>query len=122
LELKVPSEVTVQRVESVNGAVEVRYMSILHRAETVNGAVKVEISALDGDVNIESVNGKLDVFIIPTLDAILEIDTVNGDVALNDLPLYQTQSNPIIGTLGDGSIDIIYITTVNSDIDLHALT
>ena len=57
-ELKVPKDVDLDSISTVNGDVEISGVSGLVKAETVNGSLTA--SGLVGDVNLETVNGSVE--------------------------------------------------------------
>jgi hypothetical protein len=57
-------------------------------ASTVNGELQIGIASLAGDVSLHGVNGGIRVLIAPTVDADIELTTVNGFVDIEaGLPL-----------------------------------
>ena len=122
LDLMVPSDIFVERAGTVNGAVEVTGMNLVNDIHTTNGAISVEISETDGDIELGSVNGKIDAYISAALNVTIDMITANGTIDLNDVPLNLTRNEPKhqTGDLGVGG-DVISISTANGAIELHRL-
>lgn len=122
LDLIVPADIIVEEVESVNGPVEVTGMPLIDEIDTTNGSIRVDISGTDEDIDLGSVNGRIDVYISTDLNATIDMITVNGTIDLNGVPLNLTLNQPKhrTGDLGAGG-DEISISTVNGAIELHRL-
>jgi DUF4097 and DUF4098 domain-containing protein YvlB len=80
-ELSVPSDVSLDAIETVNGDITIGAVSGNVKAATVNGGLKVE--NLAGDVNLETVNGSISaVFDVLAGDQRVDAETVNGKIVL----------------------------------------
>ena len=122
LDLMVPSDIAIEDINSVNGNIVITSMPLLHTVNTVNGEIKTEVSKIDGNIYASAVNGNIDLSLLPTLDATIDITTVAGKIILNDVPLDLLLNAPgqVRGNLGAGG-DTIFISTTNGDIELHNL-
>jgi len=123
LHLKVPYNVSIENLNSTNGNVEVYNMRIMYATDTINGAISMEISEIHNPIFLQSINGKIDVYVNTSINATFDMFTKNGRVIINDIPLNINDKkydcdNFKIGFLGEGghSIDI---KSTNGDIELH---
>lgn len=81
-EISVPREAKLDKIELVNGSLEIDGVAGGVRGETVNG--RVQIRGVAGDVRLESVNGSVEV----SLESVgkgdnIHLETVNGSVELS---------------------------------------
>lgn len=122
IDISIPSDVIVKSAGSINGEVEVSGAESVANVHTTNGDIVLEIIDIDGNLSASTVNGAIEVHILTTLDATIEMETVNGDISLNDVSLDLTVDEPnrIAGVLNSEGYEI-FIETVNGDIGLHAL-
>ena len=106
--------------ETVNGnitAVENKGVVLL---TTTNGNIKTDLYSLPSDgININSVNGSINIAIKDGLAGNLQAETVHGKVNVTDLNIKEIESTKIFyrGTLGTGGPDI-KIETVNGNISI----
>lgn len=142
-ELDVPSDVSLDTVETVNGDVTIREVGGTVKAGTVNGGLDVEdlagdvdletvngsISAaftkLSGDqrVDAETVNGKIAISLPADANARVTAETVNGSIDADDFGLQPEKGfvgRDLSGTIGDGSARIS-LDTVNGSILLRKM-
>jgi len=111
---------------TVNGAITVSDTTGVNDIITTNGAVYVEIYDFKKDIEITTINGVMDVFINPDLDANLEIEakSIAGSISLNDMvPLLNItilEDRYVVATLGDGGYKI-YMSITAGFIELHKL-
>jgi len=124
LDLSVPSYVTIDSLESVNGAIDVRGMLYMGDVENVNAAITVRLEQMHRDIVFENVNGDISVYVFPAQDVIIELTTVNGDINIdNDLvvSLIKDTNQDKEGHMGAGGHDLS-VHTVNGDIFLRRAT
>jgi DUF4097 and DUF4098 domain-containing protein YvlB len=123
LDLRVPHDVTIETLHSTNGEIDVSDMSVVREVETINGAISLEIPETDGGVELSSTNGRIDCYLLETLDVTVEVTTVNGWIDISDIALSLTidESTHKRGDLGSGG-DLISMSTTNGAIQLHGLT
>jgi hypothetical protein len=139
-ELTVPSDVSLEKIETVNGDVTIGAVSGAIEASTVNGSV--EVSNLSGDVDLETVNGGINadfdrlagdqrvdaetvngkiVLLIPAdSSARVTAETVNGSIDADDFGLEPEKGfvgRDLSGEIGSGSARIS-LDTVNGSIKL----
>jgi DUF4097 and DUF4098 domain-containing protein YvlB len=119
--------VTIEALESdvtantVNGSIELETTGIA-RAKTVNGSISAAIgsSNRDGDLEFETVNGRIVLEIADRIDADVNAATVNGDIS-TDFPLtVRGRFGPrrVSGTIGNGG-RALSLNTVNGSIEIR---
>ncbi len=131
----VPRNLSVDRVKTVNGGVDIEkvsgYVNVsvengriwIRGAEGVRnvvstyGTIDVDIQNFKEDISIQSVNSEVVVYINPALNADLNMITQNGKVVIQDLELDLTKDKEEwkMGSLGEGG-NLISIKTVNDDV------
>jgi len=80
-ELRVPADVRLDTISTVNGDVEIDAVSGTVKAETVNGSLQVR--GLASDVNLETVNGSITAdFDVLDSDQRVSADAVNGKIII----------------------------------------
>ncbi len=137
LTLYVPRTVTLDELETVNSTIRLDGLAGTVRAETVNG--RIEADGLGGNadletvngrivakfaqvragqkIELESVNGSLEVILPEDAGAKLDAELVNGRVEC-DFPLAMVKSRgkrSLSGTIGDGRAELD-LETVNGQI------
>jgi DUF4097 and DUF4098 domain-containing protein YvlB len=136
--LKVPREVRLDKVETVNGKIEITGVRGHVRAATVNGTLEVEgfaggakLSTVNGrvrarcakiesdkDITLETVNGGAELAIPAKANARLKASSVNGSIS-TDFEVPVTRHFPLgrdlDAQLGDGG-PRIKVSTVNGSI------
>lgn len=110
------------KVSSSNGKIEVKETTGINDLHTSNGEIYAEIFDFKDDVNITSSNGRITVYINPSLNADIEMITSNGEISVSGVTLTITRSEEkhMEGTLGEGG-NKIFIQTSNGDIQLYNL-
>jgi len=113
-------------IKTLNGPVDVKNTMGTNDISTINGVVCAEIHDFNKDIEISTVNGVMDVYINPELDANLEIKvkSIAGFISLNDmeslLNITKCTCRHVVATLGNGGDKInLYVTT--GLIDIHKL-
>lgn len=110
-------------VDSVNGDIELEGVWAPIELESVNGTIDVRLDALaPGDeVKLDSVNGRIEVFLAPGVGADLDVETVNGSIR-NDfgLPVHKGKyvGRDLRGAIGGGGAELS-IETVNGAIRIN---
>lgn len=139
--LKVPRGVRLDDLSLVNGSLDIENVegeieaSLVNggldasglrgdaELSTVNGSIDVRFDRLDGTqrIQIESVNGSIDLFLPADADAEITADTVHGRIS-NDFGLEVDKSGwvgqELRGRLGSGSARIS-LDNVNGSIDIR---
>ena len=110
--------------ESVNGAIELYDVAGSIEASTVNGPLDVKATRIrtGAEVDLESVNGSIDLRLAPGVGVDVDAESVNGRIR-NDFGL-EVQKGKWVGSdmrgvVGDGSLKVS-METVNGGIRLSA--
>ena len=112
-------------VATVNGNIVVRDCVGDAELGTVNGAIeaRVERLSLDDRIELESVNGRLDLYLGPSIGADVRADSVNGRLD-NDFGIEVRKGKYVgsdfSGTVGGGGARVA-LETVNGPIHVHRL-
>jgi hypothetical protein len=106
----------------INGRLEARALSGRTELATVNGSLDAAFERLDGQsVDLNSVNGSLQLTIPSDANAEIEADTISGGIA-NDLGLqvihHRFVGHNLRGEIGNGSTHI-KLANVNGKIEIH---
>jgi len=102
LELSVPADLRVARVETVNGDVDVSGVFGPLVARSTNGDVTT--TGINGDVTVELVNGDVEV---DGIDGSVSVETVNGDIEVRSVTgdaTVQTTNGDVSVTDVDGTV------------------
>lgn len=111
--------------ETVNGNIVVRDCSGSAALETVNGAIEAYIDRLDfnDELELESVNGRLDLYLASYVSAEIRADSVHGSLG-NDFG-FEVRKGKFVGSDFSGSIGgggaRVSLETVNGSIRVHTL-
>jgi DUF4097 and DUF4098 domain-containing protein YvlB len=139
-ELSVPSDVSLDSIETVNGDVTIKAVAGTVKAgtvnggldmenlagdvslETVNGSISAVFDSLGGDqrVDAETVNGKILLMVPADASARVTAETVNGSIDADDFGLEPEKGfvgRDLSGEIGGGSARIS-LDTVNGSIRL----
>jgi DUF4097 and DUF4098 domain-containing protein YvlB len=105
----------------VNGSIDATTTGIVN-ATTVNGSVIAEIgrSTWTDPLELETVNGRIELRLPGKVNADVSAETVNGDIS-TDFPFTvsgKINRHRIHAKIGQGGGDL-KLTTVNGDIDLR---
>jgi len=121
-------DVTIKNVEgyvsasSSNGDVEVRGTTGVGDVSSSNGHITVEVFDFLENINISSSNGNVVVYIIPSFNTTIDMQTSNGDVSVSGITLDKTldEDTHVTGTLNGGGYKI-NIHSSNGDVELRKL-
>jgi hypothetical protein len=110
------------KAHSSNGDLDIKGTTGISDMSTSNGDINVEIFDIQNDVSISSSNGKVVVYILPTLKCKVDMDTSNGDVSVSGITLDKTvdEDKHIKGTLNGGG-HTIEMHSSNGDVELKKL-
>lgn len=140
--LRVPADVTLDTIESVNGDVEISGVTGLVKASTVNGDVSASdlvgnasIDTVNGTVeatfarfdgtqkaDCETVNGRLFINLPTDADARVSAETINGGIDGSDFGLHTNKGfvgRDLDGAIGSGSARLD-LNTVNGAIKIRS--
>lgn len=115
------SDVTGQIVlETTNGSIDLASVSGVSRVKTVNGKIKALLAeASDGPMSLETSNGSVELTVKPDFNAILDANAVHGSVSIDD-QLGITVDRQIVGQHARGQIGtggpLMKISTVNGSV------
>lgn len=108
---------TTLKVETVNGEIELANVGKGVKAETVNGSIEVILNQLNEDVNLETVNGRIRLYLPSDAKANVRAANINGSIK-TDFPL--KIKGEIVGKNISGKIGVggkkINCETVNGSI------
>jgi hypothetical protein len=109
-------------VSSSNGKVTVQETDGISGVSTSNGQIIVEIYDFTHDISISSSNGKVIVYLLPTLNATITMQTSNADAEVTGLTLNDLVDGgkSISGTLNGGG-HTISISSSNANLELRKL-
>ncbi|MCD4848051.1 MAG: hypothetical protein K8R76_07665 [Candidatus Aegiribacteria sp.] len=102
---------------SVNGNIEVSDSPGVRIAELVNGNIECVINSLEDDLELETVNGNITLYL--GIDALVEIETISGEISIDESFNALITEN-IVGCsaeFGDGDLSI-EISTISGDITI----
>jgi DUF4097 and DUF4098 domain-containing protein YvlB len=110
--------------ETVNGNIVVRETAGEASLSTVNGGIEIYVDRLPSaeGVDLESVNGSIDLYLASSVGADIRAESVNGTLA-NDLGIAVAKGK-YIGSSFDGSVggggSRVELETVNGTISVHS--
>lgn len=111
--------------ETVNGNIMVRDCSGGAQLGTVNGGIEAYVDRLGAgdELDMESVNGRLDLYLATSIGANLRADSVNGSLS-NDFG-FEVRKGKYVGSDFQGSVagggSQVSLETVNGTINVHRL-
>jgi hypothetical protein len=110
-------------VGTVNGDIVVRDCAGDAELGTVNGAIEAHVDRLyvGSTLDMESVNGRLDLYLASSIGADLEADSVNGRLSNDfgiDVHKGRYVGSDFRGRVGDGGATVA-LETVNGSISVH---
>jgi hypothetical protein len=110
------------KASTTNGGIEIKGTIGIDDLTTTNGGISAEIFDVKDDVSIQSTNGGITIYIKSTINASIEIATVNGGISVDDsfISVTETSSKSLKGTIGTGG-DTINIQTTNGGINVYKL-
>ena len=105
-----------------NGRIEVTNTTGVKNLQTANMGITAEIFDFQENINIGTSNGRITLYIDPSLNADIEMQTSNGQITISGitLDLSLDDDKHKIGTMGEGGNDIDIVTS-NGNIYLYNL-
>ena len=105
-----------------NGNIDVTGTTGIKDLQTSNGIIKAEIYDFQGNIVISTSNGGITVYINPSLNADIKMQTSNGVITLNEISMNFTTNEEKYkeAILGDGGNEIS-LQTSNGNIKLYEL-
>jgi hypothetical protein len=109
--------------QMTNGDIDIKDTTGISEVSNTNGDIKAEIYNLRANVEVTNTNGDVTIYILPSLDANITLETENGKVKVNDLTLEYTvnEDKHVIGSLGLGIYKVNLVTT-NGNVNLNKLS
>lgn|GEM_PF-6481019 len=103
-----------------NGSVSVRNCSGLDEVRNSNGNIYVDIHEIRGDTQVRTSNGSIEALLHSAVDASVELDTSNGQVAAihTRLNVLRDETTRLEGVVGDNTHDLL-LETSNGNIELQ---
>ncbi len=118
-DINVASVASDMIIATTNGDIEVRGATQSVKVTTTNGDIDLGMDAVGSGLQVETTNGTVKVELPPTLNAVLNMRTTNGDLELGFPGNVTTKTaKQILATLGTGGSPID-ITTTNGDVTLR---
>lgn len=107
---------------SSNGALDIQRTTGIGDLSTTNGKIEAHVLDIREDIDIRCTNGGITVYIDPSLDANIEMETTNGHISMNEIELVVTrlESTHVEGVIGEGG-NTIDIRTTNGNVNLNKL-
>ncbi len=109
-------------LEVVNGSIRASGLARDTRIESVNGSITAEFASLGNvrSVDLESVNGRIDLTIPKGASARIEARTTNGRTSVEPaIKLSETGRRRLSGEIGSGGGPLLKAETTNGSVALH---
>jgi len=104
--------------KTTNGGIELYDISGSVRSSTTNGSVRAEITSLEGDCHISTVNGSISVGLPEDASADLDVRTINGRIRV-DFPLMgEIGRRSLKGRMGFGG-PLLKLRAINGNISIE---
>ncbi|MDP8269114.1 MAG: DUF4097 family beta strand repeat-containing protein [Candidatus Tenebribacter davisii] len=105
---------------SSNGSIQIFNSLHIGNVRTSNGSIKAHVINIDNDIDINSSNGSITLYLANTLDADIKAKTSNGKIKLHDFPITvnDISKTKISGLIGNGG-NLIDLKTSNSNIHIY---
>lgn len=103
-----------------NGNIQIFNAVAIGNVTTSNGVVKVQIAKINNDVEIQSSNGSITLYLANSLDANIKASTSNGKIKLHDSAFTAdniSRSN-VSGFTGNGG-NLLNLSTSNASIHIY---
>jgi DUF4097 and DUF4098 domain-containing protein YvlB len=105
-----------------NGGIDITGTTGVDDLISTNGGISAEIFDIENNVDIQTTNGGVDLYINPTLNSSIQISTTNGGITVvgDFINVTESSFNSFKGTIGSGEYTINVIT-VNGGIKISEL-
>ena len=103
-----------------NGSIQIYNAGGIENAKTSNGSIKAQITKMNDDVNINTSNGSIILYLAKSIDADIQASTSNGKIRLHDLSITTdniSKSN-ISGLISMGG-KLLDVNTSNASIHFY---
>jgi hypothetical protein len=110
------------KASTTNGGVDLKSTTGVDDLTTTNGRISAEIFHIRNNIDIESTNGGITVYINPIINASIEITTTNGDISIYDsfISVDESSNKYLRGNIGNSGYKI-NIVTKNGNIKVNKL-
>jgi len=110
----------VTDLKTSNAKIIVKNSPMLESARTSNGSVSVEMASLANDLEIDTSNSSVAVYLPKNADATVSGETSNGSIKTFDLEFsnFEQRNNKFSGELGKGTHEVT-ISTSNGSIKIY---
>ncbi len=119
--ISVTGGATVRDAKTINGSISISDGALIGQAETINGSIKASLlkNRIE-NTNISTVNGSVDLYLSPDINADISLKTANGKISTESflMKVNTISKREFIGTLGSGG-QTISVRTVNGSINLY---
>jgi len=140
LDIKIPYNVTVESATSTNGPIAIENVEGFVKATTTNGPIEIkgttgiddlistnggitaEIFDIQENIDIQTTNGGITLYLKSTINASIKISTTNGGINVDGafITVTESSSKSFRGIIGNGEYSIDVITT-NGGIKIYEL-
>jgi len=140
LDIKIPNNAEVKSVFSTNGPITIENVEGFVKATTTNGPIEIkgttgvddlistnggitaEIFDIRENIDIQTTNGGITLYLKPTINASIQISTTNGGITVDGafITVTESSSKSFRGIIGSGEYSIDVITT-NGGIKIYEL-
>lgn len=139
-ELRVPAQARLERISSVNSSIKVEGVRGLVNLEAVNGSIRAiglagdaEIESVNGSitaeftsldavrtVDLESVNGRIDISVPKGANARINARTTNGRTSIDQpIKLDESSRRRLSGEIGSGGGPLLKAQTTNGSVAIR---
>jgi len=110
------------KATTTNGDIDISGTTGVDDLISTNGGISAEIFDIEKDVDIQTTNGGIDLYINPMLNSSIQISTINGGITIIGDFINETESSfkSFKGTIGSGGYTI-NVVTVNGGVKIYEL-
>jgi len=110
------------KASTTNGNIDIKDTKGVDDLTTTNGGISAEIFDIKDDIDIQSTNGGITIYLNSSINASIEIITTNGDISVYDsiISITESSNKHLKGTIGDGEKKI-NVKTTNGGINVFRL-
>jgi len=109
-------------LKAVNGAIRATDLAADTEIESVNGSITAEFASLEKvqKVDLESVNGRVNVTLPPDASARIEARTTNGRTSIEQaITLKESSRRKLSGSIGSGDGPLVRAETTNGSVSIR---
>jgi len=110
------------KATTTNGGIDIAGTTGVNDLISTNGGISAEIFDIEKDVDIQSTNGGITLYINPTINVSIQISTTNGGITVDNdfITVIESTSKFFEGIVGSGG-NFINIVTTNGGIKINEL-